>query len=675
MSSEEAGARRPRPRACGSGRRPGRQQASDSGLARRIAGGPVSRLSAGHMRLASGWSASFCRMWTLLALCQAALVKATPACSDAASCRAKMDSLARLLDQTHQNMQEKAETLKSLEHLRSGILSGRRVELPSVQRRHLVNAAPVMGAVSLDARHPPASTNFSKYLAHRLTLAPESRVLFQDFLQLKAQAAGPSRDEGQTSAWLAIDQDSQLSVYSLSGQAILDKFALGHAGAVAVAALAKKEGSNYLVTSDGSGEVRVHKLVMAASKEKAKEADQASGKKALPVVTAKLTSSFTVPGISKDGTRTLTALLVADLRPDVQVVAGDSDGGLSVFYANGTRRARVRVASAEEAGGVRGLLRAQGSSVLFYTAHSFGTFSLSQLDVLYPPCTGWSTPLAQVAVDPKGEYARVLLSLEDGDVLAYSTTRGKTKACDLSFKFPRVSGVPMQMRLAKGHAVALPLAVGESPNELLLFNIAAMEAGYGAAPSRALSAQLSLGERRPLAFAMLDVAGFPSEGGKSAAGKSALALTFEGASGVELYEFSMKQAQALAKAAPSTGASGDLASWLEWFPKFGIFGIVLVGVVVWNVRKATAQKQGGGGGKLDDFDESDFLEQLKERKRLAAAKKEAAAGAGMARPAAAAAAGSAGSSSSSSSSGGAAASSSSAAPAAAHDDDDDDDDE
>ena len=34
------------------------------------------------------------------------------------------------------------------------------------------------------------------------------------------------------------------------------------------------------------------------------------------------------------------------------------------------------------------------------------------------------------------------------------------------------------------------------------------------------------------------------------------------------------------------GPAGDSSSsWLNWFPKIGVFGIALVGVVIWNVQK------------------------------------------------------------------------------------------
>ena len=48
---------------------------------------------------------------------------------------------------------------------------------------------------------------------------------------------------------------------------------------------------------------------------------------------------------------------------------------------------------------------------------------------------------------------------------------------------------------------------------------------------------------------------------------------------------------------------------LNWFPKIGVFGVALIGVVIWNVRKVSSQRQ----DKVADFDE-DFLKDHKSKK-------------------------------------------------------------
>jgi len=85
---------------------------------------------------------------------------------------------------------------------------------------------------------------------------------------------------------------------------------------------------------------------------------------------------------------------------------------------------------------------------------------------------------------------------------------------------------------------------------------------------------------------------------------------------VELYEVSVRLTAAMKKAAANPEDildAGGWSSWLDWnswLPKAGVFGIVLVGVVLWNVRKWTT---------TPTFDENDeeFKELLRDSIRKA----------------------------------------------------------
>merc|ERR1712061_581574 len=93
----------------------------------------------------------------------------------------------------------------------------------------------------------------------------------------------------------------------------------------------------------------------------------------------------------------------------------------------------------------------------FWSSHSFGFFSVTQIDVQYPPCSGWNSPLYDVALDPSSSSSRVVLALADGDVLVFSTTKGKSKTCDLTLKFPHVSTLPFKVHMIKGFVLGLPV--------------------------------------------------------------------------------------------------------------------------------------------------------------------------------------------------------------------------
>merc|ERR1719210_2597959 len=158
----------------------------------------------------------------------------------------------------------------------------------------------------------------------------------------------------------------------------------------------------------------------------------------------------------------------------------------------------------------------------------------------------------------------------------------------------------------------------EYMREIFFFNLAAMEAGYGISPSRAVSLQLSFKPRQPESMAL--------HGGLGNSGdrKSQIALRFANSEGVELYDLSLKTPPPPQAA---SGGSGNEDSWtsnlLNWVPKVGVFGVALVGVVIWNVRKVTSQKK---IDQKDDFDDEFFRRRLLESREKRSAEK---AGGGM----------------------------------------------
>lgn len=251
--------------------------------------------------------------------------------------------------------------------------------------------------------------------------------------------------------------------------------------------------------------------------------------------------------------------------------------------------------------------------VLFYSSHSFGFFSSTQIDVQYPPCTGWNSPLYDISLDPGFSSSRVVLALSDGDVLVFSTSRGKSKACDLSLKFPHVSMLPFKLHSFRGHVLGLPTPLEDTKRkedylrEVFFFNVATMDAGYGTAPSRAVALQVSFKPRQPEQLALYA----PASTSGNDRGKSQVAMRFVGSRGLELYDLSLKTPPAPKSAGGGEEGGWSSSSWLNWFPKIGIFGIALIGVVMWNVRKVTNQRK---HDRMDDFEDDFLKERLRERR-------------------------------------------------------------
>jgi hypothetical protein len=534
-----------------------------------------------------------------------------------------MKLLLEGLDAQKQNMSDKHSVLDALESFRNGIISGDRVELPATHRQHLDKGTPLVADVSYDAKHKPMSTNISRHLRLMRTVAGEVDVRLHTIMPLKrpsGQKIGPS------ALVITVDTSSRLSIHTLEGDLRLSKFGLGHGKGRSVTKLviSPNQDSHFVVTADDQGDVRVHSLKVIAKKAEEKKEDvwnesgnmsedeeedkpdekpeekfeAKHGIKQL-VVTANFSCTFRLPPSQSGEPRKLMSVLPIDRNSQTLFVTGDSLGGISVFHRNGTLKGRVKVT--EDAGGVKGLMRGQSQSVLFYSSHSFGFLSVSQVDVQYPPCTGWNSPLFDIAPDPSFSYSRVILALSDGDVLVFSTTRGKNKVCDLTLKFPRVSALPFKLHVFRGHVLGLPTPLETTPRkdeylrEMFFFNVGEMDAGYGTGTTRIVTLQANFKPKRPDSYALFTGGG----GGGGDRSKVHLAIQFRGERGVSLYELNLKQPPA------PKAASGDGSSWLDWFPKVGVFGIAMIGVVIWNVRKMS----GGGGG--EDFDEDYFKDRLK----------------------------------------------------------------
>lgn len=514
--------------------------------------------------------------------------------------------------------------MQALEDLRKGLMHGQRVALPSEQRHQLEKGSPLFGEVSYDAKHRPVSTNVSKHMKHIRTINGGSDIRLHGLLPGKTRTA-QGKSGGTTVLVATLAGESKLTLTTPDGVPRLQDFDLGHH--VTHMSLSTHPDNSYVLTGDAaSGELRVLMVELMGNAAPSDSKGSASEKEgdgeehpAKPLtIVANTTAKFMLPREEGDGRR-ITAVLAVGRSGSAQpnFLAADSLGSVAIFFKNGTLKGRIKVT--DDAGGVKGLLRGQGQTVLFYSSHSFGFLNIANIDVMTAPCSGWNSPIFDIAPDPTSTYPRVVLALEDGDVLVFSTVTGKNKdkTCDLTMKFPRISTLPFKLHVVRGHIMGLPTPLestkqpDEYHRELYFFNLNAMEGGYGAAQSRVVTLQASFEPRRLNSFALLTASGSANSG----SGKVHLALQFaEDRGSLDLYELTLKTPTAPAAAAGGGGSSAGsgISAWLDWIPKVGIFGITLIGVVVWNVRKVSSKPKAGSG--LEDFDD-DFLRERLRKKR------------------------------------------------------------
>jgi len=545
-----------------------------------------------------------------LVLCRAKA--AAEDCSSTGTCAAGPDLNAILdrLDATGDSMRSSRLTLQALESVRTNVLSGQRVILPAGARQHLAKGSPLVTEVSYSAKHRPVNTNTSQHIHWVRTIADDTDVRHMALLPLKKSA---SHSKGSTSLVVTVDDSSRLSLHSMEGDPLLEAFDLGHQkdAKVKFLALSPNQEHHFVLTADSFGEMRVHSLKIVARRER-KERDEddddfqvtpeVRAMKRQMVVSANFSCAFALPEAEEGPMRKLTAILPVDRNSQTYFVVGDADGGIAVFHRNGTFRGRV--IATDDPGGIVGLARGQSQSVLFYSSHRFGFFSTYQIDVQFVPCTGWHVPLYDLAVDPNSASARVILSLVDGDIIVFNTMNGKSRACDLFVKFPRVSNVPFRLDAFRGHILGLMAPVdGVFPSEdfapeVFFFNLNSMEEGYGLAPSRTVVLQANFKPKQPVDLIL------QSGSGSGERSRGQLVVRMRGEKGVELYDITLKQPAAPVVSSVSSNDSG----WFSWFPRFGVFGVVLFGVFVWNIWKYS----GWGEGGMGDIDDAELEARIKE---------------------------------------------------------------
>ncbi|CAK0866707.1 unnamed protein product, partial [Prorocentrum cordatum] len=236
------------------------------------AGGAASKLGAMPRRLGAAWLAAACLV-QLPCGCSAGAEKTlAEVCRDEASCKSRLDVVTKRLDEVRTEMHGKQLTISLLEELRSGILSGHRIELPSAQRQHLEKGSPLIGEVSFDARHRPVSTNVSRHFTHVRALGEGHEIRFHTFMPLKKQSSAAAGGKGGASALIvAVTAQSQLFVYDLEGEALLEGVDLGHAPGAKVTqvVLSPNQENHFVLTAADDGEMRVHTLKVVARKKAA----------------------------------------------------------------------------------------------------------------------------------------------------------------------------------------------------------------------------------------------------------------------------------------------------------------------------------------------------------------------------------------------------------------------
>eukprot|EP00929_Paragymnodinium_shiwhaense_P087803 TRINITY_DN47944_c0_g1_i1.p1 TRINITY_DN47944_c0_g1~~TRINITY_DN47944_c0_g1_i1.p1 ORF type:complete len:594 (-),score=131.35 TRINITY_DN47944_c0_g1_i1:138-1919(-) len=516
----------------------------------------------------------------LALLSQLVVLAEKSACKlDDEGCEPDVSEILQRLSDMHNVMDLKASRLQALAEVRSALLSGERKELPQNHRNYLASESPLLRQVTHEVRHRPVSTNTTRFLSPTASVASESRVRFQAFVPLKRSQKGSLDTLVAT-----VSSTSRLAIHAPDGEELVGDFDLGHGKDRHVTQVVLSPGfeKRFILTADDDGLMRAHTIQVV--------------KKALPgnasqsVISVGVNFStgfpFATGGCAE---RKITAVVAHDSGEKVHVLVGDSLGDISAITRKGSQKGRIRVTN--DPGGVRGLVRwGKSDALLFYGSRSLGLFSVAKLDLLGPSCRQWHSPIFHVVVDRDcvacdGEGYRIVVALLDGDVLVVSPK------CEVLWKFPKVSPLPLRLQVFHGYTVGLPLPRSvsgmlpesatsaddyrdhEHVRELLFFNMEAMEQGFAERHSRAVSVQVSFGKRVPEDFALVRA---PLLHRNDARSRARLALRFEGESGLQLYSVNLK----MLKAGQAVEARGQ-QTWPSFLLQWGMLFALTAAVTVW----------------------------------------------------------------------------------------------
>eukprot|EP00397_Hematodinium_sp_SG-2012_P034715 GEMP01037258.1.p1 GENE.GEMP01037258.1~~GEMP01037258.1.p1 ORF type:complete len:494 (+),score=115.72 GEMP01037258.1:39-1520(+) len=228
--------------------------------------------------------------------------------------------------------------------------------------------------------------------------------------------------------------------------------------------------------------------------------------------------------------------LIVERKGKQYILLGDAHGRIT-FLEDGVRVGSLRVANENEP--IIGLVR--------------------NAEVPFAPCRGWADGAA-VGVDVREN--RLVVSLDNGDMLVFATARGKVRTCELLGKYPRLGPATETMKRLRGHYLRL------AGGHLSIIHIVYSEQGTGKALRLIVpnfAKEITLLEDRLVAVT---------------------------AGGLDIYDVNTQSAP----------ESFD-TSWFQFdnFPRIGVFGVILVLAVVWNVKKVNERRKNEDNAIKDEI--------------------------------------------------------------------------
>lgn len=357
--------------------------------------------------------------------------------------------------------------------------------LSEAQARALKEKLPLLSTVASQGERTPIAAH-EDFVTTKTLMEMESPVLSIRFLLLRNQRPSTSSSSSSSSPavqtgmpgclLVAAQKDGTVKFFSPDGELLLS-FPAGHSQALTQLSVSPTHEEHLVATGDEGGSIRVHRvsvLKRRMTKEERMARNNATDEKVSQYlgtqlnVTVQFQREVQVPAGSHGEVPSLTSLALATHRGSRQVVAGDSEGRISIFAKNGSLRGFVD-ATAMEGPGVEGL-HAHHSQLLFRAGMEWGYVNLEKLDVNHMDCPKFEGRVAAVTVDSQ-QVSKVLLSDENGSVWVFNVKNKKD--CELERKILPATGAkaPLEMASIKGFTIGMQKATDNVSSSLLALNM------------------------------------------------------------------------------------------------------------------------------------------------------------------------------------------------------------
>jgi len=328
------------------------------------------------------------------------------------------------------------------------------------------------------------------YLLSKAVIPLQGAASLVKFLPLHSAKAAPedsaspsapasaSQGSAPPSLLVVAREDGTVELFAPAGE-LVHSFSTGHEHPVSHLATSLAPEEPVVVTGDASGEIRAHKVTVRQqrpSKEKRKAGpggpaeEKASPYLKPPVnITTLLLKRMQLTATDDGVVPRITALVMASQGSSKYFVAGDAEGGISVFSKNGTLRGRIHAAS--PGAGVEGL-HAQQGSVVWWSGGDWGHVEPDKLRARHAQCEPFEGRIAAVVVDSQ-LASRTLLADSTGTVWIFTTSmKGGDQGCTLELRLARDGAGPLDLASIKGFALGLERATPpERRPSLLALNV------------------------------------------------------------------------------------------------------------------------------------------------------------------------------------------------------------